>query len=267
MENAKSCFTAGTNYLKVGLADGWKMGGSAYNYAVTKKDGEEIFKNKLIVESEGAEARPVQKGVFNETNNYCYAYLRSVGNNWMYDPDIVHPKIKERLLKRFDTFDIDGDEVMTLDEIKKWPERMRSLCNANDEQVEKMKAGIEIFFTCHGVHPIHGCKREHYIENNRIFAEYERERIRQGLQPIIHVLAESYFDVLDSDHNGYLTFSELQTMMLAFEVPVDAADSFFAVCDTNGDGKLEYDEMHIQFVKFWFSEYDPTLDHIFADKY
>ena len=37
---------------------------------------------------------------------------------WQYDIDEVHPEVQSRLLRRFDTFDIDGDNCMTLTEVK-----------------------------------------------------------------------------------------------------------------------------------------------------
>ena len=40
-----------------------------------------------------------------------------------------------RLYKRFDTFDLDSDGRMEMEEILYWPDRMRQLVNATDEQV------------------------------------------------------------------------------------------------------------------------------------
>jgi len=266
-KQVRAIFRQGTKWYTVACSDDYKMGGPGYGYTFTKKQHGESFIYMLLMEESFLAVKMEKKGFFDETNNFCYAYLREKGNDWWYDPDKVHPKIVDRIHKRFDTFDLDGNATLELDEIKLWPERMRILCNATDAQVDRMKDAIEKFFICHGVDPVHGCKRENYLENNRVFAEFEREKIRQGEMPVIHLLAESYFDVLDADGNGYLTYPELQTMMAAFEVPIEAADSFFAVCDENGDGKLEYEEMHTQFVKFWFSEYEPKIDHIFAHKY
>ena len=40
-----------------------------------------------------------------------------------------------RLYKRFDTFDLDSDGKMEMEEVLYWPDRMRQLVNASDEQV------------------------------------------------------------------------------------------------------------------------------------
>jgi Ca2+-binding EF-hand superfamily protein len=263
LENAKLVFDHTNKFDVLALSDGWKIGGSGMWYAITQNEGREKFRYKLIVQDN----KKVQKGKFNEHNNDLYRYLRSVGNDWFYDPEKVDPNTRKRLLSRFDTFDLDKDGDMSIEEVKMWPERMREMCGASDEQIENMVAANEEFFICHGVHPEHGCKREDWVENNRIFQEYERERIRQGLQPIINKLDVAYFDVLDQDGNGYLDFDELKCMIKVLEIPVAAADSFFRQCDTDGDGKLDFQEIHVQFTKFWFSEYDNALDHVIANKY
>ena len=79
-----------------------------------------------------------------ETNNESYRYLRSVGNTWKFNVEDVHPKMLERLYKRFDTFDLDTDGKMNMDEIMYWPDRMRQLVNATDEQVEKMREAVRV---------------------------------------------------------------------------------------------------------------------------
>ena len=82
-----------------------------------------------------------------ETNNESYRYLRSVGNDWQFNVEDLHPKMVSRLYKRFDTFDLDCDGKMEIDEILYWPDRMRQLVNATDKQVEKMRAACYTFFT------------------------------------------------------------------------------------------------------------------------
>ena len=65
-------------------------------------------------------------------NNVSYAYLRSKGNMYEYDPNEPHPKLKNRLYRRFDTFDKDSDGEMVINEVLYWADRMKSLCQANE---------------------------------------------------------------------------------------------------------------------------------------
>ena len=203
----------------------------------------------------------------NEHNNESYRYLRSVGNMWQFDVNDLHPKMLSRLYKRFDTFDLDCDEKMEMDEVLYWPDRMRQLVNATDEQVEKMREAVKIFFFNKGVDPVHGLLRENWVEANRVFAEAERERERRGEPSLIAMLSNAYYDVLDDDGDGTVDIDELKTMMKAFDVPQEAAYSFFEKADTDNSGKLERDELVHLFRKFWMEPYDPQWDAVYAHKY
>lgn len=202
-----------------------------------------------------------------ETNNESYRYLRSVGNNWKFNVEDLHPKMLERLYKRFDTFDLDTDGRMSMDEIMYWPDRMRQLVNASDEQIEKMRAACDTFFFHKGVNRDTGLAREDWVEANRVFAEAERERERRGEGSLIALLSNSYYDVLDDSGDGTVDVEELKTMMKAFDVPQEAAYTFFEKGDTDGTGKLERPELVHLFRKFWMEPYDPQWDGVYAYKY
>ena len=205
-------------------------------------------------------------GNLNEHNNVSYAYLRSVGNMWEFNVEDVHPKMLSRLYKRFDTFDLDTDGKMDMDEVLYWPERMRQLVNANEEQIEHMRSAVKTFFTHKGVGP-EGLLRENWVEANRVFAEAERERRRRGEPSIIALLSDAYYDVLDDDGDGTVDLEELKTMMKAFDVPQEAAYTFFEKADEDKSGKLERPELVELFRKFWMMPYDPQWDGIYAYKY
>jgi len=206
------------------------------------------------------------RGKLNAENNESYAYLRSVGNNWTYDPNDVHPKLHARLYRRFDTFDLDGDNRMTLKEVMFWPDRMKQLVGATDEEIEKMRKAVRILFGACGVTD-EGLEREDWVEANQVFAEAERERSKRGEQSFVALLGNAYFDVLDKDGDGTVGLEELKTMMRAFQVPQEAAYTFFEAADVDKSGKLEREEMHNLFHKFWLEKYDSKYDAIYAYKY
>ena len=153
----------------------------------------------------------------NEDNNESYRYLRSVGNQWQFNVEDLHPKMLSRLYKRFDTFDLDSDGKMEMDEILYWPDRMRQLVNATEDQVEKMRQAVRVFFFNKGVDPVDGLLRHNWVEANRVFAEAERERERRGEPSLIALLSNAYYDVLDDDGDGTVDIDELKTMMNKFQ--------------------------------------------------
>jgi len=206
------------------------------------------------------------RGFLNAKNNESYAYLKSIGVDWTYDPNNVHPKLHQRLYRRFDTFDLDGDNKMTLKEVLFWPDRMQQLCGANKQEIESMRKAVRILFGACGVTE-EGLCREDWVEANQVFAEAERQRSKRGEESYVALLGNAYFDVLDADGDGTVGLEELKTMMRAFQVPQEAAYTFFDAADVDRNGKLEREEMHSLFHKFWLEEYDPQYDNIYAYKY
>jgi len=84
-------------------------------------------------------------------NNVSYKYLRDHGNDWQYDPEEPHPKLKNRLYRRFDTFDKDSDGIMTITEVLYWADRMKTLCQANEDDIEKVRDALRAFFKACGL--------------------------------------------------------------------------------------------------------------------
>jgi Ca2+-binding EF-hand superfamily protein len=205
-------------------------------------------------------------GFLNARNCDSYRYLSSIGSTWKYDAAEIHPKLAERLYKRFDTFDLNSDGVMQMEEILYWPERVKEFVTATEDQLERMRSAIQIFFAACGVTG-DGLKREDWVEGNQALAIAEQERVKRGESTLVALLGNSYFDVLDADGSGTVSLPELKTMMNVFQVPEEAAYTFFQQADTDNSGTLERAEMHALFTKFWLDEYDPKFDGIYAYKY
>lgn len=259
-------------YLKkIGMDDGFEERIEEMKEDKSQWDEEDMLDEEFMLGQErafmpeGPEKDKVPK--LDETNHLSYAFLRKSGNNWKYEPKKVHPKIRKRLYRRFDTFDKDSDGIMTIDEVLTWATRMKTLCQSSDEEVESVRNALKVFFLekgCNG----EGCRRENWVECNRVFAEAERERKKQGIKRYVDMLGDAYYDILDTDGDGFVSLPELKRMMNIFRVPEEAAYTFFACADVNKDGILDRQEMHDMFIKFWMSdEYYPELDGIFAYKY
>lgn len=201
-----------------------------------------------------------------ETNNESYAYLKSIGSKYRFFLQDVHPRLQQRLFRRFDNFDKDNNGNMEMAEVCSWADRMKRLCNASDEECEKMRTEIAAFFGGVGVTE-KGLTRDNWVEANQAFAETDRQRKLRGEDMLVAGISNAYLDVLDEDGDGTVSLEELKTMMIAFDIPEEAAYTFFEKADEDDSGFLERDEMINLFNRFWFDEYDPDLDGIYAYKY
>jgi len=252
---------------KIGMADGYED--RVQEMAEDKKEREDEWEDDMMqYERAGLDDEDEIKKIpkLDETNNESYRYLRSIGCMWQYDPKEPHHKLKNRLYRRFDTFDKDSDGIMTIDEVLYWADRMKTLCKANEEEVDCVRDAIRIFFRACGLNK-EGLHRENWVEANQCFGEAERQRKARGEQSIVALLGNAYYDVLDEDGDNLVSLPELKRMMNVFRVPEEAAYTFFKYADVDGNGMLEREEMHALFHKFWLEKYDPKLDGIYAYKY
>jgi len=195
-------------------------------------------------------------GPINAQNNSSHAYLKSIDHEWTYDRNKVHSKLLENLHKRFDTLDLGGKNKVTLKQVLFSPDRMKQLVRVSDEDVEKMRKAIRIFFGACGVTE-KGLGREDWVEAHQVFAEAEREKRKRGEQSLIAESTNVYFDVLDTNGDGTVGLIELKTLMRAFQVPQEAACTFFDAAAVDKSGRLERNEIHDLLHKFWLEPQDP----------
>jgi len=251
---------------KIGMDDGYADRKQELQEDKAERE-DEWLDDMMQYEREGLD-EDEKEGIpkLDETNNESYRYLRNIGCMYQYDPQECHPKLKNRLYRRFDTFDKDSDGIMTIDEVLYWADRMKTLCKANEEEVDQVRDAIRIFFRACGLNK-EGLHRENWVEANQVFAEAERQRKPRGEQSLVALLGNAYYDVLDEDGDNLVSLPELKRMMNVFRVPEEAAYTFFEHADVDGNGQLEREEMHALFHKFWLEKYNPELDGIYAYKY
>jgi hypothetical protein len=195
-------------------------------------------------------------GPINAQNNSSHAYLKSIDHEWTYERNKVHPKLLENLHKRIDKLDLGGKNKVMLKQVLFSPDRMKQLVRASDEDVEKMRKAIRIFFGACGVTE-KGLGREDWVEAHQVFAEAEREKRKRGEQSLIAESTNVFFDVLDTNGDGTVGLIELKTLMRAFQVPQEAACTFFDAAAVDMSDRLERNEIHDLLHKFWLEPHDP----------
>lgn len=216
----------------------------------------------LAPESENDRLYP--GGPVSPQNNASHAYLKSIDHEWTYDKTNVNPKLLEKLHERFDTLDLDGKNKITLKQVLFSPNRMKQLVGASDEDVDKMRKAIRIFFVACGV-TVKGLGREDWVEANQVFAEAEREKRKRGEQSLIALLTNVYIDVLDKSGDGTVGLDDLKILLRAFQLPPDAACGFFEAADVDKSARLERNELHDLFHKFLLEPHKSEQGSIYVN--
>jgi len=197
-------------------------------------------------------------------NNASHAYLKSIDHEWAYDMSNVNPKLLERLHKRFDTLNLDGKNRVTLKQVLYSPDRMRQLVGASDQEVEKMRKAVHIFFGACGVTE-KGLGRDDWVEAHQVFAQAETEKRKRGEESLVASITNVYFDVLDKSGDGTVGLEELKILMRAFQVPQEAAYTFFDAANVDTSDRLERDEMHDILHNFWVDPVDSKQESVYVN--
>jgi len=190
-------------------------------------------------------------------NNESYAYLKKHNHDWSYDPLDVHSQVHEKLEKRFDEFDVDGDGVIQKSEIMSWPERVQSTLKV-DMSLGMMDtihsfllvSSVESFFGSIGITE-EGLNKEDWVEAYHAFYQAEILRLGKGDTQKTVSLANAFFDVIDVNNDEVVDMEEFRVLFQAWGLPNIAAYTFFDDADVDKDALLTREEMQELFRDFW----------------
>ena len=110
--------------------------------------------------------------------------------------------------------------------------------------------------------------KEKWIQLCAVNAIAEKERMKKGEETGTSKVYNAIFDIVDKNHDGYVTLDEYKTVMESSDTGPEAAEATFAVLDKNKNGKIERQEFIDGTVKFWcdLNEQDSTKG-MFGDRY
>ena len=75
------------------------------------------------------------------------------------------------------------------------------------------------------------------------------------------------FDVVDKNHDGFVTFEEYKILMEASNFGEEAAKTAFNLLDKNKNGKIERNEFLSSHLTFWFSLDHPDTKGMYGDRF
>ena len=109
--------------------------------------------------------------------------------------------------------------------------------------------------------------KQKYLEGAAAMKVAELARLKRGEGSLLERLDNSWFDIVDTNHDGHVTFEEYKVLMKASNFDLESAKATFALLDKNKKGKLERKEFISAHFKFWFELDDPDAQGMFGDKF
>jgi len=168
----------------------------------------------------------------------------------------------DRLVKRFDKWDTDGNGVLEAGDFQGEAARIaRNLGKDTDspEALELQTAFQGLYENLAekaGVAAGGGISREQFLNatGDMLFKEGEAS-FNRALGPVVKALIR----LCDDNHDGEIDSREFRAWLTAIGVPESEAGDMFAKVDANGDGRLSEDELLHVVREFHFGRLEVEL--------
>ncbi|TWV32538.1 EF-hand domain-containing protein [Streptomyces misionensis] len=168
----------------------------------------------------------------------------------------------ERLAKRFDKWDTDGNGVLDAGDFESEAERIAQNLgkNADSPEVQELNNAFrglyEYLAQKAGVEAGGAISRQQFLDatGDMLFKEGEAS-FNRALSPIVKALIR----LCDDDHDGQINAREFQAWLSAVGVPVSQAGESFQKVDKNDDGQLSEDELLQVVREFHFGQLEVEL--------
>ncbi|MFI1605565.1 EF-hand domain-containing protein [Streptomyces griseofuscus] len=152
----------------------------------------------------------------------------------------------ERLVKRFEKWDTDGNGVLDAADFQSEARRIAQNLgkDADAPEVQELQAAFtglyEYLAEKSGVEAGGAISRQQFLDatGDMLFKEGEAS-FNRALSPIVKALIR----LCDEDHDGQIDAREFQAWLSGVGVPLSEAGLAFQKVDKNGDGRLSEDEL------------------------
>ena len=154
----------------------------------------------------------------------------------------------------FDQTNLKKDGYLTIEDCEQWIENIKKDVKPEPALIEKfLKHFREFWVETVGLKPGVKLTKEQYCDKMAEVSLKERTEFEKGNRDCQSNRYQSaLFDLVDTNHNGFLELDEYEKLMKASYFEKDMAKIVFDLIDTNHDGKLSRQELIDHNIKFWF---------------
>ena len=178
-----------------------------------------------------------------------------------------NPKWVKRMEEFFMQTDLDKNNHLSIEDFEIWIENIRKEVNPDPLLVDKLYEVVREFWGACGLIPGVQLTKDQFIDNMAEFAVTENARRDRGEEPMLYKLDDIFYDVADTNRDGFISLDEYEVIQRALHFEPGVAKTAFDIIDKNHDGKLSREELNEQDFNFWFTLDDETTSGMFGEKY
>ena len=158
-----------------------------------------------------------------------------------------------RVKSAFDMIDINKNGTVEQDDWKRWVENIKKDVNPDAKLLENLNQKTADYVKEMGLEPGKKLTKEEYMKAMAGMAVSENARKAKGERTLGSFVNDAWHDLVDKNHDGFVTLDEFRIVMKACNVGQEAADARFNALDKDKNGKVERKELREAEEKFWYS--------------
>lgn len=168
---------------------------------------------------------------------------------------LQNPAWIERLEEAFVRLDTKKNGYLTLEDWELWVDNIDREIKPAPHSVAALRDRTVEYCAAIGI--VRGSRftKEQFIKKFAALAVVERGKKLRGEETILHKVNNAWFDVVDTNHDGHVTFDQCRAIMKACNQLYDpsTADELLESIDKNKNGKIERADLIDTEFKFWFT--------------
>ena len=154
----------------------------------------------------------------------------------------------------FKKADIDGDGFISEEDRKISESRFMKYAqeqNVDKKAMEANKAATESYINTFGTGSDR-ISKEGWLKKVAEIAAADQEKIKRGEEPLLPKTARTFFDVMDSNKDGFISLEDFKLGYVATGWDAVSAEQAFRAMDKNSSGRIGREDMIKTARDFWY---------------
>ena len=186
----------------------------------------------------------------------------SSAEEFLQNPAWVH-----RMEEAFVQLDKNKNGYLSLEDYELWVDNLENMVKPAPHLIATVRDRTKKY--CAGLGIVRGkqATKGEFLKGIAALAVSERAKWLAGKETLLTSMLDSWFDVVDTNHDGTVTQDEWKTILTASDFGASAADDTFKLIDKNKNGKVERKELNDFHFKFWFTLDDADSKGMLGKRY
>ena len=173
----------------------------------------------------------------------------------------------KRINEYFDQIDLDKDGYVSEKDYFVLIDNIAKVVTDRPEMIAKAREAMLLITKELGITGSMKVDKETYYKPIAEMAVAEVARSKRGEETLLDNFYDAWFDVVDKNHDGYLSWDEFKVMMVTANFGEDAAKATFALMDEDKNEKIDRKEFVRANFNFWFGLDDSESQGLYGDRF